>query len=173
MADTNLKGNNGYTLIELLIVISIIAILAAVIFPMFFSARDDAYLAKSKQEFNSIYQSLLLYQIDYGSFPADADRNIPPGLEEYLAPGIWPDAAWPGSVLDWDNWQDPDDPTKRIMQISARFCPVGQPDQCEFPLAEWADNFDINSAVYYCVEGACRSHINEPINHPGYCVNCE
>jgi hypothetical protein len=27
--------------------------------------------------------------------------------------------------------------------------------------------------VYYCIEGACRSHINRPINHPGYCINCQ
>jgi hypothetical protein len=58
------------------------------------------------------------------------------------------------------------------LQISIRFCPVGQPSQCVFPQQSWAANFDINSSVYYCVEGACRAHVNQPANHPGYCVNC-
>lgn len=162
----------GFTLVELLIVISIIAVLARLIFPVFSMVREDAYLVRAKQEFESIHQSLLLYQSEYGEYPEDADRNIPPGLEEFLGPGIWPNAAWPDSVFDWDSWEDPDDPDKRIMQVSVRFCPVGQPSQCKFPKQDWAENFDINSSVYYCIEGACRAHINRPINHPGYCVNC-
>lgn len=162
----------GFTLIELLISISIIAILAKLIFPVFQTVREDAYLVRAQQEFNSIHQALILYKERYGDFPADTNRDIPPGLEEFLGPGIWPDSSWPGSVYDWDYWTDPDDPNKRILQISARFCPIGAPSQCRFPEKEWASDFDINSAVYYCIEGACRSHLSKPINHPGYCVNC-
>ena len=169
------RSNNfysGFTLIELLIVISIIAILAGFIIPALNDAREAARLTRATAELESISKSLQMYRTIYGIYPEDTSRNIPPGLEKYLAPGIWPDAAWPGSVFDWDNWEDPDNPRERIMQISIRFCPVGQPAQCKFPDADWAESFDINSAVYYCVQGACRSHINRPINHPGYCVNC-
>lgn len=162
----------GFTLVELLIVISIIVMLARVIMPVMAEVREKANLAQAQTELKSVHNSLMQYRTKYGSYPADTNRNIPPGLEEFLAPGIWPDAAWPDSVFDWDNWQDPADPNKRIMQISIRFCPIGQPSQCRFPKADWAQNFDINSSVYYCVEGACRAHINQPINHPGYCVNC-
>ncbi|MCA9354032.1 MAG: prepilin-type N-terminal cleavage/methylation domain-containing protein [Candidatus Kaiserbacteria bacterium] len=167
------NNNRGYTIIELLIVISIIAILASIILPKLGEARESARLARATQELSSIHKSLVQYRSKYGEYPADTNRNIPPGLEEFLGPGIWPDAAWPGSVFDWDNWEDPDDPSKRIMQVSIRFCPIGQPAQCKFPDADWAASFDINSAVYYCVEGACRSHLSKPINHPGYCVNCQ
>jgi hypothetical protein len=114
-----------------------------------------------------------MYQAKYGDYPPDTSRDIPPGLEEFLAPGIWPDAAWEGGVFDWENWEDPVNPDQRILQISIRFCPVGQPAQCKFPQADWAMGFDINSSVYYCVEGACRAHLSRPINHPGYCVNCQ
>ncbi len=169
----SISKRRGFTLVELLIVISIIALLAQLIIPRIGDAREKARFARAEQEFKSIHESLILYQSQYGELPDDTNRDIPPGLEEYLAPGIWPDGAWEGSVFDWDNWEDPDDPEKRIMQISVRFCPVGQPTQCRFPDTDWADNFDINSAVYYCIEGACRSHINKPISHPGYCVNCQ
>jgi hypothetical protein len=133
--------------------------------------REDAWLVRAQQEFNSVHQSLIQYQDKYGDFPDDANRDIPPGLEEFLAPGIWPDAAWPGSVFDWENWEDPET-GERILQISVRFCPIGKPNECRFPEQDWAENFDINSSVYYCIEGACRSHLSKPINHPGYCANC-
>jgi prepilin-type N-terminal cleavage/methylation domain-containing protein len=163
--------NKGFTLIELLIVISIIAVLMNYILPALGRAKEKAYLTRAQGEFYSINNSLQMYLNEHGSYPPDTNRDIPPGLEQYLAPGIWPDAAWPGSVFDWDNWVDPVT-SEQIYQISVRFCPVGQPDECRFPDAEWAANFDINSAVYYCIEGPCRSHLSRPVDHPGYCVNC-
>ncbi len=152
---------------------SIIAILASVIMPIFSGVREEARLVRAKTEFRTIETALQLYINEYGDYPDDTSRDIPPGLETYLGPGIWPNAAWPDSVFDWDNWDDPDNPGEKIYQISVRFCPIGQPSECNFPNQDWAENFDINSAVYYCLGGACRSHIGRPINHPGYCVNCD
>lgn len=164
--------NSGFTLVELLIVLSIIGLLLHYILPVLSSAKDKAYFVRAQAEFSSVHASLEQYLSSYGSFPPDANRDIPPGLEEFLAPGIWPDAAWPGSVFDWENWNDPDNPGEKIYQISVRFCPIGQPTKCRFPNNEWAEDFDIYSAVYYCIAGACRSHLSRPISHPGYCINC-
>lgn len=116
---------DGFTVMELLIVIAIIAILASSVIASVRRARESAYFSKAKLEMKSIVGSLELYKDDNGgNFPPDADRDIPPGLEPYLAPGNWPQAAWPGSVFDWDNWDDPITHEK-IYQISIRFCPIG------------------------------------------------
>lgn len=170
------SGDSGFSLIELLIVISIIGILASIILPAFGTVRQKAYFAIAKKELRSIEDSLFLYLEDHNEiYPADTNRDIPPGLEDYLAPGLWPDAAWPGSVFDWDNWSANNlsyEPKEQVYQISIRFCPIGEPDECQFPDFDWAENFDINSAVYYCLQGPCRSHPSKPVDHPGYCVNC-
>lgn len=168
----------GFTLIELIMVIAIIAILSAVVFTSVKTARQKAFYARALSEYNSMSMALTFYQADNeNEYPPDVSRDIPPGLGKYLAgenSDNWPNAPWPGSVYDWENWVDPSDSDKKIYQISIRFCPVGgQITQCVFPKEEWAKNFGVNSSVYYCIQGACRSHIDEPINYPGYCVNCK
>lgn len=170
--------NKGFTVIELLIVIAIIGILASVVLGAMGRARDKTYISRSKLEYKSMVTALELYYEDNGDYPPDASRDIPPGLEEYLATSEgsdqWPNAPWPGSVYDWDNWDDPDNLGEKIYQISIRFCPAGgELEDCNFPNEDWAEDFDVNSAAYYCISGACRSHINEDIDYPGYCINCE
>jgi len=161
----------GMTLIELMVVILIIGILATIVSFALTKAYELSYTAQAKEEFNSVRNSVEMYVDDHGGYPPDTNRDIPPGLESYLAPGLWPDAAWPGSVFDWENWTDPET-VEKIYQISIRFCPLGDPSGCRFPKQGWAEDFDYYSSVYYCISGPCRSHIDRPINHPGYCVNC-
>jgi prepilin-type N-terminal cleavage/methylation domain-containing protein len=167
----------GFTVLELLIVIAIIGILASVIIPSVNSARGKATKSRATGEMKSMATALELYKSDHsGDYPPDASRNIPPGIEPYLAENDldnWPDAPWPGSVYDWENWADPDFPGERIYQISIRFCPAGGTiDTCTFPDEPWAVGFDTQSSFYYCVAGRCRSHVSSPYNHPGYCANC-
>lgn len=170
MYSRNKRG--GFSLIEVLLAVAIIGVLASMVFMRLDGARQKAYLVRATKELRSIHESVELFRAaNNEQYPADASRDIPPGLEEYLAPGIWPDAAWPGSVFDWDAWEDPST-HEDIYQISVRFCPIGHPEQCQFPDMDWAEDFDINSAVFYCVKGPCRAHTSRPVNHPGYCVNC-
>lgn len=166
-------GGGGFTLVELLVVISIIGILATILFPVLSNARKAAYTARAKAELRSIAIAVERYAIDNGGYPADVSRGLPPGLEKYLAPGNWPAAPWPGSVYDWDNWSSSDlaySPKTQTYQISIRFC--NDTSNCIFPNEPWAANFDYYSAAYYCISGSCRAHSARPANHPSYCINC-
>lgn len=163
----------GFTLIELLVVVAIIGVLGAVVLVSLGSARDSAYLGRAKLEFRNIASALELYKFsNYDQYPVDAPRDVAPGgLETYISGGLWPKGPWPGSFYDWDNWTIEGE---KVYQISIRFCPSGGGiSTCRFPKASWASGFGVNSAVYYCVQGSCRSHESEDVSYPGYCVNCQ
>jgi prepilin-type N-terminal cleavage/methylation domain-containing protein/prepilin-type processing-associated H-X9-DG protein len=55
----------GFTLIELLVVIAIIAILAAILFPVFARAREKARQASCQSNLKQIVLGVLMYTADY------------------------------------------------------------------------------------------------------------
>lgn len=59
----------GFTLIEVLVVIAIIAILAAIIFPVFARAKDSGFRSSDISSMNTLRSAVLLYKEDYGGFP--------------------------------------------------------------------------------------------------------
>ncbi len=64
-ATKRLKGNRGFTLIELLVVIAIIAILAAILFPVFARARQKAHQATCQGNLKQIAMAIIQYADDY------------------------------------------------------------------------------------------------------------
>ena len=59
----------GFTLIEIMVVITILGILAALIVPRVVGRTDDARIAAAKQDVASILQALKLYRLDNGAYP--------------------------------------------------------------------------------------------------------
>ena len=59
----------GFTLIEIMVVITILGILAALIVPRVVGRTDDARIAAAKQDIASLMQALKLYRLDNGAYP--------------------------------------------------------------------------------------------------------
>nr|MBP8953256.1 prepilin-type N-terminal cleavage/methylation domain-containing protein [Armatimonadota bacterium] len=60
-----MRRTSGFTLIELLVVIAIIAILAAILFPVFARAREKARQASCQSNIKQIMLACIMYKTDY------------------------------------------------------------------------------------------------------------
>lgn len=101
---SNRRTQSGFTLIELLVVIAIIAILAAILFPVFAQAREKARQASCMSNENQIGLAILQYIQDYDeTYPIGQNIN-------------WTE-AWPTAVQPY------------IKSINVFFCPDDSSDK--------------------------------------------
>ena len=71
------RRQHGFTLIELLVVIAIIAILAAILFPVFARARESARRTGCLSNMNQVTKAVLMYTQDYDEvMPYQQDGDI-------------------------------------------------------------------------------------------------
>jgi prepilin-type N-terminal cleavage/methylation domain-containing protein/prepilin-type processing-associated H-X9-DG protein len=87
-----MRRRRGFTLIELLVVIAIIAILAAILFPVFAQAREKARAATCLNNLKQIGTGFLMYVQDY-------DETLP---RSYYWNGIDPPWAEFSHFWSWD-----------------------------------------------------------------------
>ncbi|TWJ33466.1 type II secretion system major pseudopilin GspG [Geobacter argillaceus] len=64
------RNNHGFTLIEIMVVIVILALLAALVGPKIIGRSDDAKIADAKVQIRNIETALKLYKLDNSVFPA-------------------------------------------------------------------------------------------------------
>ena len=88
-------ARRGFTLIELMVVLVIIGVLAALIVPNVLDRTDDARATAAKADINNLVQALKLYKLDNQRFPSAEQGlealvnkptagNVPPNWRRYL-----------------------------------------------------------------------------------------
>jgi general secretion pathway protein G len=64
-----LRDNRGFTLIEIMVVIVILALLAALVGPKIMGRSDDAKIADAKVQIRNLESALKLYKLDNSVYP--------------------------------------------------------------------------------------------------------
>ena len=152
-----MKRHSGFTLIELLVVIAIIAILAAILFPVFAKAKESAQVTACISNMRQIGTAITLY--------AESNNGYTPQARNIWAPN-WPAPApeWnyfnalhkyakstgvfacPGKPIDkireslkelW--YEDPATRTRRTKWYGATYTPTYHQHDASGPTAEWPD----------------------------------
>jgi prepilin-type N-terminal cleavage/methylation domain-containing protein len=79
----------GFTIVELLTVMAVIAVLIGLLIPALAQVRDKAKEVQQKAQFHSIDVGLELYKSEYGAYPESVDNNFDPN------PPAWYDLDTP------------------------------------------------------------------------------
>lgn len=88
------KASPGFTLIELLVVIAIIAILAAILFPVFAQARDKARMTSCQSNLKQLALATLQYAQDY-------DEVFPIAEDPTGGVAGWSAMTWPAEIVPY------------------------------------------------------------------------
>jgi general secretion pathway protein G len=98
-------GRQGFTLVEMMVVVVIIGLLATVVAINVLPSQDRAMVTKAKADIATLEQAIETYRLDNLDFPADLQALVaaPPGLAN-------PDRYRPGGYvrrLPQDPWGQP------------------------------------------------------------------
>lgn len=64
------RSSNGFTLIEILVVVVILSVLAVLIVPRIMDRPDEARVIAAKSDIRAIVSALKLYKLDSGVYPS-------------------------------------------------------------------------------------------------------
>ncbi len=99
---------HGFTLIEIMVVVAILGILAALVVPKIMGRPDEARIVAAKQDITAIRQALNLYRLDNLRYPT-TEQSLQ-ALVEKPTSGTIPNNWKPGGYLERlpsDPWGNP------------------------------------------------------------------
>ncbi len=101
------SGQRGFTLIEIMVVVIILGILAAMVVPNVMGRIDDAQIARAKQDLRNIESAMKFYRMDNFTYPTSEQgidalvtRPTDPNIRNWKAGGYLP-------RLPKDPWGNP------------------------------------------------------------------
>jgi general secretion pathway protein G len=104
---TPARRRDGFTLVEMLLVLTILAILAGIVLPNIATKAERARVTAAKTEVATLASALNEYEIDNGSYPRTSD-----GLQALIVKPHGGSDTWKGPYLQKnkvpvDPWKNP------------------------------------------------------------------
>ena len=97
------RKKDGFTLVEIMIVVVIIGVLAAIAIPTFNSIRLNAQTSRMVNDFRTFRTAFEVHAFELGYWPDDADRGtVPNTVADYLKGDSFTQITPIGGNWDWD-----------------------------------------------------------------------
>jgi general secretion pathway protein G len=100
------RRNTGFTLIEVMVVVVILGILAAIVVPRIMDRPDEARITKARQDIRALEAALNLYRLDNYTYPT-TDQGLEALTQKPVPePPRWKEGGYVDR-LPMDPWQRP------------------------------------------------------------------
>lgn len=149
--DTNKRYRSAFTLVELLVVISIIAVLAAMLFPAIQAAREAARRAQCISNQRQVALALINHDATKGSFPALQALLRPSSYDSWKlhaggCPPTDPELTWVGFILPF-------------MEQNTAWIQINSSERVPYGTSGWTSTSNIDLELYDLVIPAmqCKS----------------
>jgi general secretion pathway protein G len=146
---SKLRGNKGFTLIEVIVVAAIIAILAGILVPMIFNQIDESKITRAQGDAKAIATAVQLYRTHTGMWPTYDPTNANPTTAYYNA--LFTDGNRLATVFPSDTPGDLADHLSTNAQSKALYAPGGMyekkwkgPYMTTFPADPWGNAYVVN-----------------------------
>ena len=96
------SSNAGFTLIELMVVLVILALLAGLVGPQLFGRVDSAKVKTAETQIRMLRGALQTFRLDVGRYPTNEE-----GLAALVRPASTAGERWSGPYLDGEVPEDP------------------------------------------------------------------
>ena len=144
---TLMRKDSGFTLIEIMVVVVILGILAAIVVPKIMSRPDEARIVKARQDILAVQSALDLYRLDNGIYPT-TDQGLsalvemprsqptPTNWKSYLKslpidpwnhPYQYLNPGEHGEIDIFHLWSQAGNPPRKIVRANPRLLVTGTP----------------------------------------------
>ena len=111
------RPRRGFSLIELMTVVSVIGLLVAIAVPRYRDMKRRAVAAKIASDFNAVRVAAYNYFADNSTYPPDGSAGVTPAaLLPYLPQNF--KFANGNYTLDYDVWPSPSDPKQLVVGVT-------------------------------------------------------
>jgi prepilin-type N-terminal cleavage/methylation domain-containing protein len=164
-----MRQQKGFTLIEILIVIAIIAILAGLIFAVLSEVRERGRIAHCVNSMKQVGAALLMYAQDYDGFAPPYSNSVGIDIQQryfpnYNDPALF-EAAYQPYTKNKQIWYCPSDPYAGQSTLDL---PQGS-EPPTWRAHKW-NNLNHKATSYY-IESVCATRVLAPVridNPPNY-----